>query len=126
MYNAAKIVASAITGMDFKTVLVNGKAYVIMPPTINKIAGAGYWLSDIGNGETIRDLFLSLNNIKSLAHALSWFIQGDDELFEELSKGTFDEIVNALDEAYSLISTENFSKLSDLTRNVASLTAKPK
>lgn len=31
---AAKIVNSAILGMDFRTVVVAGKAYVIKPPTI--------------------------------------------------------------------------------------------
>ena len=43
----AKIVSSAILGMDFKVVVVAGKSYVIAPPTIKRLAGAGYWLSSI-------------------------------------------------------------------------------
>lgn len=124
MVNASKIVNSAIIGMDFKPIVVNGKAYVVMPPTIHKIAGAGYYLSDVSDGSTMKDVLLSLNNIDSAAHALSWLVQGDDGLYEELSKGTFDEVVEGLCEAYSLISVENFCKLSALARNVQSLTAR--
>lgn len=122
--NAAKIVSSAILGMDFKVIVVNNKSYVLTPPTIKKIAGASYYLSDIDKGNTIRELLLTINNAESISHALSWFIKGDDSLFEELSKGTMNEIVDGLDTAYSLISTDSFLKLSVLAKNVANLTAK--
>lgn len=125
--NGAKIVSSAIVGMDFKVVIVNSKSYIITPPTIKKMAGAFNYLADtIGDGDSIRELFLSASNVEPLAHALSWLIQGNDGLFDELSNGTRDEIIDGLDTAYSLISAESFSKLSDLTRNVASLIARPK
>ena len=106
-------------------VVVNGKSYIIIPPTIKKLAGAGYWLSSI-KGDTIKDVLLSKENPEAFAHALSWFIQGDDSMFEELSGGTVEEIKEALDIAYSLVSVKNFIGLSDLARNVASLIAKPK
>lgn len=122
--NAAKIVSSAILGMDFKVVIVNGKSYIVTPPTIKKIAGAGYWLSDVKDGKDMRELLASINNVEPLAHALSWFIQGDDSLFEELSNGTLDEVIDGLESAYSLLSTKNFLRLSVLAKNVASLTAK--
>ena len=121
----AKIVSSAILGMDFKVVIVNGKSYIVTPPTIKKLAGAGYWLSSI-KGDTIKEVFLSKENPGAFAHALSWFIQGDDSLFDELSNGTDAEIKEALDEAYSLVSVKNFIGLSDLARNVTNLIAKPK
>ena len=120
--NAAKIASSAILGMDFK--VVNGKSYIVTPPTIKRIAGAAYWLSDVRDGKTIRELLASINNVEPLAHALSWFIQGDDILAEELSQGTLDEVIDGLDAAYSLVSTDSFLKLSGLARNVADLTAK--
>ena len=122
--NAAKIASSAILGMDFKVVIVNGKSYIVTPPTIRRIAGAAYWLSDVKDGKTIRELLASINNVEPLAHALSWFIQGDDILVEELSQGTLDEVIDGLDAAYSLVSTDSFLKLSGLARNVAFLTAK--
>ena len=124
--DAARIVTSAILGMDFETVIVNGKTYIVTPPTIKKLAGAGYYLSNINEGKSVRDLLLSLGDAEAVAHALSWMIQGDDGLFEELSLGTFEEVVDALDVAYSLISVRPFSKLSGLASNVANLTAKPK
>lgn len=126
MDNAAKIVNSAVLGMDFETAIINGKAYVIMPPTIKKIAGAGYYLSDLGNGDTMKDMIASLPNIGNSAHALSWFIQGDDSLYDELSNGTLEEVTDALSKAVSMISAENFCKLSVLVRNVQNLTAKAK
>lgn len=122
--NAAKIVSSAILGMDFKVVIVNGKSYIVTPPTIKKIAGAAYWLSDVKDGKNIKELLVSINNVEPLAHALSWFIQGNDSLFEELSNGTLDEVIDGLESAYSLLSTKNFLRLPVLAKNVASLTAK--
>lgn len=122
--NAAKIVSSAILGMDFKVVIVNGKSYIVTPPTIKKIAGAAYWMSDVKDGKDIRELLASINNVEPLAHALSWFIQGNDSLFEELLNGTLDEVIDGLESAYSLLSTKNFLRLSVLAKNVASLTAK--
>lgn len=111
--------------MDFKVVMVNGKSYIVTPPTIKKLAGAGYWLSSI-KGDTIKEVFLSKENPEAFAHALSYMIQGDDSLFDELSNGTDAEIKEALDEAYSMVSVRNFTELLDLARNVASLIAKPK
>ena len=124
--NAAKIVSSAIIGADVGTITVNGKRYVIMPPTIKKIAGAAYWLSDIQEAKTLKEMFMSINNVEALAHALSWFINGNDDLSEELVNGTQDEVIKGLEVAYSLISTQNFIRLSILARNVANLTATPK
>lgn len=126
MSKAAKVVSSAILGMDFETIMVNGKPYVIMPPTIHKIAGAGNYLSDLGDGESIKALLLSMKNIESASKALSCLIQGDESLIEELSQGTMEEVVNGLEIALSLISAENFYKLSALTKNVEKLTAKQK
>lgn len=124
MNKAAKIVNGSLLGMDFETAIVNGKAYVIMPPTIHKIAGAGYYLSNLGEGATVRDILMSLKDIEAASYALSWFIQGNDSLSEELSKGTQEEVTEALGMAISMISAENFYKLLVLAKNVASLTAK--
>lgn len=121
----AKIVTSAVLGMDFKSVTVAGKLYTITPPTMKKIAGAGYWLSGM-EGDTIKDVIMSGKNIDAFAHALSWFIQGDDSLFDELLQGDGMEIRKALNEAYSMLSVEDFIGLSGLARNVANLIAKPK
>ena len=124
-FEGAQIVSSAILGKDFKVVMVAGRSYIITPPTIKRLAGAGYWLSGI-KGDTIKDVLLSKENPEAFAHALSWFIQGDDSLFDELSNGTDAEIKGALDEAYSMVFVKNFIELLGSARNVANLIAKPK
>lgn len=124
--NAAKIVNSSIIGSDFKTIVVNNKSYIISPPTIHRIAGAGYYLANFSECNTLHDILVSLKDMDNAAHALSWFIKGNDSLFDELLKGTFNEIVEGLEIAFSLISAENFYKLSILAKNVQSLTAKQK
>ena len=122
--DAAKIVNAAVLGKDFETVIVNGKAYVINPPTICKIAGVGYYLSDLKEATTVMDMLRSLKDVEVVSRALSWLITGDESLSEELRKGTFDEVVEALAVGLSMISAENFYKLSVLAKNVATLTAK--
>lgn len=126
MNKGAKLVSEAMSGMDFVTVVVAGKAYTIYPPTIRRIAGSARYLSCIGDEKTFADVIKSLSEMNGAAKALSWFIQGDESLAEELSGGTLDEVVQALESCYSLVSTEGFTKLSVLAKNVAELTAKPK
>ncbi|WP_291603340.1 hypothetical protein [Bacteroides sp.] len=122
--NASKIINAAVLGKDFETVFVNGKVYVIYPPTIHKIAGAGYYLCDLKEAVTVMDMLRSLKDVEMASRALSWLIQGDENLCEELSAGTFDEVVEALATGLSMVSAENFYKLSVLAKNVALLTAK--
>lgn len=126
MSTASKIVSSSVIGRDFETAIVNGKAYVMNPPTIHKIAGASYYLADMGEANTVGEIFRSMKDIKAAAKALSWLIEGDESLESELSDGTLDEVVDALTLGFSLISAENFFKLSVLAKNVALLTAKRK
>lgn len=125
MENGAKIVSSAILGMDVGTCVVNGKAYFIKPPTIKKMAGAGYYLSELGDGSSVKELLWTLASDKA-AHALSWMIQGNDTLADELSNGTLEEVIDGLTTAFDMIKPENFIKLSGLTKSIASLIARPK
>ena len=123
---AAKVVSEAILGLDGATVLVAGKAYHIMPPTMRRIAQAAYHLSDMDDAETLRELIMSLGRPEPMCRALSCMIRGDESLTDELMDGTMEEMADALEVAYSLASVENFWKLSALARNVANLTAKQK
>lgn len=126
MSNGSKVVSASIIGADLVNVMVNNKVYSIFPPTIHKLAGAGLYLSDFGDEQTFRDVIKSINNSDKLAHALSWLIKGDNSLVNELEQGTFDELVDAVSQAYSLVSIENFIKLSALAKNVAMLIANQK
>lgn len=122
--NAAKIVSAAILGLDGETVIVAGRAYHILPPTIRKIAQAAFYLSDMDDVSTLKGLIMSIGRPEPLCNALSCMIRGDESLADELMDGTMEEVAEALEVAYSLASVENFWKLSALARNVASLTAK--
>ena len=126
MSKASKLVSDAILGNDYKIVVVNGKSYKIYPPTIKKMAGAGQYLSNLEDGETIKEILECVNNMDKLAHALSWMIAGSDVLSGEFEDSTMGEVVDALATAYSLISVENFTKLSVLAKNVSRLIANPK
>lgn len=122
--NAAKIVSAAIIGLDGETVIIAGRAYHILPPTIKRLAQAAYYLSDMGEAETLRGLLMSVGNPEPLCNALSCLIRGDESLRDDLMEGTMEEVAEAMEVAYSLASVENFWKLSALARNVASLTAR--
>lgn len=122
--SAAKVVSAAILGLDGETVLVAGKAYHILPPTIKKLAQAAFYLSDMQEADTLRGILMSIGKPDALCSALSCLIKGDESLRDSLMDGTLEEVTEAIEVAYSLASVENFWKLSALARNVASLTAK--
>lgn len=124
--NATKIVSGAVVGLDCETALINGKVYIINPPTIAKMAGAGYYLSNLGEFSSIGEILQKMENFDAYAHALSWLITGDDSLADEFLNAPFGEVAEALGVAFSLMSPENFIKLSVLTKNVLRLIANPK
>lgn len=126
MNKAARLVADAILGYDYRTVVVNGKAYTIHSPTIAKLAGVARHFSLLEAGDTVLEILSSFKDIKQAASALSFLIQGDTRLTDELSQGTFTEVVDALDEGLALINVEDFMRLSVLVRSVLRLTAKQK
>ena len=126
MNTGAKIISESIIGMDFRTVIVGGKSYTVYPPTIHKLAGAISHLSNIQDAESLRDVLLSLGDSEAYSKALSWLIAGDESLNEELSQGTLDEVVYALDETLSMIDSKVFLKAVSLARNVSLLAANPR
>ena len=107
MNQGAKIISESIIGGDFRTVFVAGKAYTVYPPTL-------------------REALLSLGNSEAYSKALSWLIAGDGSLNDELSQGTLDEVVDALDETLSMIDSKVFLKAVSLAKNVSLLAAKPR
>ena len=126
MNQGAKIISESIIGGDFRTVFVAGKAYTVYPSTIHKLAGAISYLSDVKEADNLRDVLLSLGESEAYSKALSWLIAGDESLSDELAKGTYEENVNALHEALSMIDSKVFLKAVSLAKNVSLLAAKPK
>lgn len=126
MNTGAKIISESIIGMDFRTVIVGGKSYTVYPPTIHKLAGAISYLSKVQEADNLKDVLLSLGESEAYSKALSWLIAGDESLNEELSQGTLDEVVDALDETLSMIDSKVFLKAVSLAKNVSLLAAKPR
>lgn len=126
MSKASKLVADAILGEDSVTIMVNGKTYCISPPTIIKLVKAAKYLNSFEEGKTLAEVLGMLKNLYDACKALSIFIQGDEFISDELSKGTFEEVVNGLQTAYSLISIKDFQTLSILAKSAARMIAKPR
>lgn len=128
MNEAAKIISNAIIGGSFKTVIVNEKPYTVYAPRIYTMAGAFSCLAelDLKEGASLKDILLSQKDSDKYAEALSWFIKGDASLKDELSKGTYEEVINGLSESFNLISPQVFRNAVNLTRNAAEMTAKAK
>ena len=126
MGNPTKLVASALLGKDVKIIVVNGRGYVVKPPTIKAIVGAGYYLADMGGAETLHDILCAFKDMEKLCKALSFFICGDESKADELKEGTLDEVVEGIEAAINMLAIENFLKLSVLTKNVGMLIATPR
>lgn len=126
MSKASKLVADAILGEDSVTIMVNGKTYCISPPTIIKLVKAAKYLNSFEEGKTLAEVLCMLKNLDDACKALSVFIQGDESISDELSKGTLEEVVNGLQTAYSLISIKDFQTLSILAKSAARMIAKPR
>ena len=125
MSKASKLVADAIIGGDYTLVYVNGKAYPVLPPTIKRLAGAISCISELelNDGSTLKEMLLSSKDCKVYARALSWLVSGDLSLSEELSDGTFEEVVNALSSVLDMVGVTPFLKAASLTRSASLLAA---
>jgi hypothetical protein len=126
MNKASKLISDAILNTDVIAVIVNNKSYAIHPPTIHTMAGAFSCLSkmDFSNADTIQGLLMGAKDSEKLSEALSWFIKGDNSLKDELSKGTFTEVVDALGKAIELTSPQVFLKAATLTRSAMKMAAR--
>lgn len=126
MSKASKLVADALLGEDSVTVVVRGKTYFIDSPTIEHIVKAAKYLDSVEGGETVGEMIQLIKSLDNACCALSIFIQGDESLAEELSKGTPKEIADGLHAAITLLSIRDFVTLSTLARSVARMIANPR
>lgn len=124
--DATKLVTGEMLGMNGKRIVIAGKSYVIQPPSIKKLCGAAYYLTDCEDADTLKGVLLSISNLDNTCKALSWLVNGDEELTEEFKEGTLDEIVEGICVGLDMLSVENFIRLSSSVRSVRTLTAKQK
>lgn len=126
MNKGANVVSNAILGMDFRTVVIAGKAYTVKPPTIHRLAGAISHLSGVKEAETVKEVIMTLGDMGKLADALSWLIKGDESLSEELAGGTVGEVADAIETVADMISIKDFRKAASSAKSVSLLAARPK
>ena len=74
----------------------------------------------------MKDMFIAAKDSEAYARALSWFITGDLSLSEELSEGTFEEVIDALSSVLELVGVNPFLKAASLTKNASLLAASPR
>lgn len=112
-------------GLDGETIIVGGKVYYVEPPSIKKIVGCGYYLSDYGGEESLGDYLRKIKDLGSICKALSWLVVGNESKADDLMEGTMDEVISGIEVGMSLIGTANFPRLSVLSKSVQELIAKP-
>lgn len=122
----ARVVSAALTGKDFVPFIVNNKRYVMHPPTIRRLAAAGFHLSGYDAGRSMGELLRSISDMGKLSRALSCFLTGDESLADKLSEGKPEEVVKGIEIAYGMLDPQVFIKAVGLARSVASLIAQPK
>lgn len=84
----------------------------------------GYYLADYGGEKTIADYFAKMKDMSKLAKAVSWLIQGDESLEEELQEGTLADLTEAIEIGVGLMGVENFPRLSRSGKSVQTMIAK--
>lgn len=126
MSKASRLVSSAVLLEDSANVTIAGKEYNIPAPTIHRIAGAAKWLADVEGGTDFEAFIGQMKNITSACKALSYFINDNEDLADELMQGTLHEVCVALASAIKLLSVQDFSILSTSARSVARLAANPR
>ncbi len=123
---AGKVVSDALLGLDYKNVWIGGKPFTIKPPTIHKMIGAYNALIDVETDleeKTPPQLLWWLgHNSKAFARSLSFLIDDSDKLTDDLSAGTFNELLSALFVAFDMV-RPNFGIAASLLKSVSNLAA---
>ncbi len=96
--NAARNVTASIIGRDVEVAIINGKTYVIKPPTIKRLSGAIHALTaiDMSDAPTLREMLFAHKDADAYAKALSWLVRGNGSLAGELSNAPVDEVIEAV------------------------------
>lgn len=139
---AAKLIAESVLGVDFRTVLINNKAYTIYPPTIKIICrGVLHW-AKLGidlNEQSVYSLTGQIPaNSDAFIRGLSYFIVGDVKgykwkafrIYRKLRYGTpsirLDDMNKAIQTVFDLIQAQDFFDCATSCMSVAKMVANTK
>lgn len=108
-----------------KVFSIGGRAYNVPAPTIKNVSLATQAMGEVPEGcKDLTELFNGMEK-KALCKALSYLIQGDESLSEELSFGTREELSTALESVYADV-LKSLKRVTALASGVCALTVKPK
>lgn len=120
-----KLISGEILGYNCETIQIAGNFYVLQPPTIARLAGAAYYLSDFNEDfDSVQDILDAMKGAESAAKALSFLIKGDESLSKELMEGTWEEISNGLLKGLMMADISNFARLSSSVRSARRMTVR--
>ena len=127
MNKAAKAVADAVLGEDFRVIILGGKAYPVNPPTIATICKAIQYLSQVDKTDTGKE---NLEKVKddmvNMLKGVSVFLFDVPDRYEEIAGASVKELRDALETIIKLISAEDFFVCAALAESVARMAAKPR
>ncbi|OAV66635.1 hypothetical protein Barb6XT_01841 [Bacteroidales bacterium Barb6XT] len=137
MNNSAEAVSESILGLDFKTVILAGKAYTIHPPVISTICRAIKHFSRVETEglDTVPKVISKIPEIAPyLIRGLSEFIAGNSRfgkyksfrLRRKLKNATSEELKTAMDACVSVIGAESFFQSAALAQFMSRMAANPK
>ena len=125
--DAAELVSSALIGNDYRTVVLGEHSYVIPSPTIKRLSGAAYYISQIKinkKDSSVLDVLMAAKDFTNMSLALSYFVNGDESLRDTFNECKYEEVVRAVNVAFSMIDIQDFQIAVSLIKCAGGLIAR--
>jgi hypothetical protein len=117
------------TGMTAQAVTVGDKEYALHLPSIVSIQKVAEYLAEMVvpemNNKTLDEAVRMMTNSKMMARCVSFIIQGDETLTEELESGSVDELQEVII-LYHQMTIRSMMTLKALAHNIGKLIGKQK
>ena len=116
-------------GMSAEAVSIGGKEYAIHLPSIISMQKIGEYLAQMAtsemSGKTLDEAVRMMTDKKTMAKTVSYILQGDELLVDELSNGSSEELQEAII-IYHGMTIQSMKMLKRLAESVGKLIGKQK
>lgn len=116
-------------GMSAEAVSIGGKEYAIHLPSIISMQKVGECLAQMAtsemSGKTLDEAVRMMTDKKTMAKTVSYILQGDELLVDELSNGSSEELQEAIIIYYGM-TIQSMKMLKRLAESVGKLIGKQK
>lgn len=116
-------------GMSAEAVSIGGKEYAIHLPSIISMQKVGECLAQMAtsemSGKTLDEAVRMMTDKKTMAKTVSYILQGDELLVDELSNGSSEELQEAII-VYHGMTIQSMKMLKRLAESVGKLIGKQK